>query len=52
MRSILESNAPWDGIEVPRCDIPGMLTDSEKNTIAILLRFTRAGARKSSWGPG
>jgi hypothetical protein len=44
VRSILESNAPWDGIEVPRCDIPGMLTDSEKKYYCYITAFY------SGWG--
>ena len=44
VRSILESNAPWDEAEVPRCDIPGMLTDSEKKYYCYI------GAYYSGWG--
>jgi hypothetical protein len=44
VRSIMESNAPWDGIEVPRCDIPGMLTESEKKYYCYIAAFY------SGWG--
>jgi hypothetical protein len=40
----MESNAPWDGIEVPRCDIPGMLTESEKKYYCYIAAFY------SGWG--
>jgi len=51
VRSILESNAPWDGIAVPRCDIPGMLTDSEKKYYCYITAFYSSWGEKVELGP-
>lgn len=39
VRSVMEVNAPWENVYIARCNIPGMLTDSERRYYGYITGF-------------
>ena len=50
-KHILDANAPWLHLPVPVCNIPGMITDEEKQYYAYLTRFYSGRGRVLELGP-